>query len=151
MSKTKQKWSKKKKIIVITLCVVLFLLVAGIGTGLGVLKWYCTPVDYTITPSSSVATADTKLIAHRGFRAAAPENTLPAFKLAGERGFWGAECDVYRTKDGVWVIQHDPNTFRMMNTTKSVEKMTYDELLKYNTDNGNNIENYPDLKICTFE
>ena len=36
------------------------------------------------------------LIAHRG-GSDAPENTLPAFKTAVERGF-GFECDVYLSK-----------------------------------------------------
>ena len=42
-------------------------------------------------------------MAHRGFRAVAPENTAPAFEEAGKAGYYGAECDVYRTADGVWV------------------------------------------------
>jgi glycerophosphoryl diester phosphodiesterase len=104
-----------------------------------------------VVSASEITDAGTAIIAHRGFRAVAPENTLPAFEEAGKNGFWGAECDVYRTKDGVWVIQHDVNTYRMMNLTKSIEKCTYEELLKYNTDNGVNIENYHDLKICTLD
>ena len=32
-----------------------------------------------------------------------------------------------------------------------MEKKTYDELLTYNTDNGVNIDQYPNLKICTLE
>ena len=39
------------------------------------------------------------LIAHRGESKDAPENTLPAYKLAVERGF-GFECDLYLSKDG---------------------------------------------------
>ena len=31
------------------------------------------------------------------------------------------------------------------------KKKTYDELLTYNTDNGVNIDQYPNLKICTLE
>ena len=34
------------------------------------------------------------LISHRGESVDAPENTLPAFKTAVERGF-GFECDIY--------------------------------------------------------
>ena len=58
-------------------------------------------------------------------------------------GFTGAECDTYRTKDGVWVISHDSHTYRMMDQHAFVEKKTYDELLTYNTDNGVNIDQYP--------
>ena len=42
------------------------------------------------------------------------QNMLPAFEEAGKAGFTGAECDTYRTKDGVWVISHDSHTYRMM-------------------------------------
>ena len=84
MEKTeKKKWSKKKKILVIVLSIVAFLLVATICAGLGVLKWYCTPVDYEVVSSSEIADSDTYLVAHRGFRAVAPENTAPAFEEAG--------------------------------------------------------------------
>ena len=39
----------------------------------------------------------------------------------------------------------------MMDQHAFVEKKTYDELLTYNTDNGVNIDQYPNLKICTLE
>lgn len=152
MEKTeKKKWSKKKKILVIVLSIVAFLLVATICAGLGVLKWYCTPVDYEVVSSAEIADSDTYLVAHRGFRAVAPENTAPAFEEAGKAGFAANECDIYRTTDGVWVVQHDKNTYRMMDLTKNIEKCTYEELMSHNTDNGNNIADYSNLKICTLE
>ena len=152
MEKTeKKKWSKKKKILVIVLSIVAFLLVATICAGLGVLKWYCTPVDYEVVSSAEIADSDTYLVAHRGFRAVAPENTAPAFEEAGKAGFAANECDIYRTADGVWVVQHDKNTYRMMDLTKNIEKCTYEELMSHNTDNGKNIADYPNLKICTLE
>lgn len=143
--------TKRKKILIIVLSIIAFLLVATICAGLGVLHWYCDPGEYEVVSSQYVATSDTELIAHRGFRALEPENTIPAFQKAGELGMSGAECDVYMTKDGVWVVQHDPNTFRMMNTTKNIEDCTYEELLKYRTDNGINADSYDDLKICTLD
>lgn len=152
MEKTeKKKWSKKKKILVIVLSIIAFLLIATICAGLGVLKWYCTPVDYEVVSSAEIADSDTYLVAHRGFRAVAPENTAPAFEEAGKAGFAANECDIYRTTDGVWVVQHDKNTYRMMDLTKNIEKCTYDELMSHITDNGNNIDSYPNLKICTLE
>ncbi|MCR4926182.1 MAG: hypothetical protein K5917_07830 [Clostridiales bacterium] len=90
---------------------------------------------------------DVKYIAHRGFSAVAPENTLPAVIEAGKAGFYGAECDVYRTKDGKWVIMHDPYLFRMTDGFWKITNYTYDELLQFNYDNGANYENYPNLKI----
>lgn len=143
--------TKKKKILIIVLSIIAFLLVATVCAGLGVLHWYCDPGEYDVVSAQYVATSDTELIAHRGFRALAPENTAPAFQKAGELGMDGAECDVYMTKDGVWVVQHDPITYRMMDFTKNIEKCTYDELMKHNTDNGVNIDEYPNLKICTLD
>ena len=46
------------------------------------------------------------LIAHRGESVDAPENTLPAYKTAVERGF-GFECDIYLSKDGRVFTFHD--------------------------------------------
>lgn len=48
----------------------------------------------------------TTLISHRGESHDAPENTLPAYRTAVERGF-GFECDVYLSKDGRVFTFHD--------------------------------------------
>ena len=45
--------------------------------------------------------------AHRGARANAPENTLEAFRLAVRLGATGLESDVWRTADGIAVLDHD--------------------------------------------
>ncbi len=114
---------------------------------------YCKLVDYPVTSIKGTDLEDKglKLIAHRGFRAVAPENTLPAYVKAGEAGFWGAECDVYRTKDGVWVLHHDPVTYRMTGKLKNPEKCTYDELMKMTYKTGHNIADYPDLKFARLD
>ena len=46
------------------------------------------------------------LIAHRGESVDAPENTLPAYQTAVERGF-GFECDIYLAKDKRLFTFHD--------------------------------------------
>lgn len=51
-------------------------------------------------------------IAHRGARAYAPENTLPAFAKAREFGCDMVELDVRMTKDNVIVVFHDENLLR---------------------------------------
>ena len=139
----------KKKTVIITTIAACGAALIGIGIKEFV-KFY-KPAPYTVACVSDVMKKETKMVAHRGFRAVAPENTLPAFEEAGKAGFWGNECDVYRTADGVWVIHHDFVTFRMMNATKDIEKTTYEELLKLNTTNGINIDNYENLKICSVE
>jgi glycerophosphoryl diester phosphodiesterase len=45
--------------------------------------------------------------AHRGARAHAPENTLEAFVLAVRLGATGVESDVWLTRDGEAVLDHD--------------------------------------------
>ena len=55
----------------------------------------------------SAATPDySTLIAHRGESLDAPENTLPAYRTAVERGF-GFECDIYLSSDGRLYTFHD--------------------------------------------
>ena len=147
----KKKWSKGKKIAVIVAAVVAFLLAVAIIGGSIVLNWYCKPKEFNVISVADVTSEDVTLIAHRGFSAVAPENTAPAFEEAGIAGFGAAECDIYRTKDGVWVISHDINTYRMMDKSGFVESLTLEKLMSYNYDNGSNIENYPNLKVCTLD
>lgn len=47
-------------------------------------------------------------IGHRGAKRELPENTLPAFVRAFERGATAVELDVHGTRDGVIVVHHDP-------------------------------------------
>ena len=92
-----------------------------------------------------------RMVAHRGYSVAAPENTLPAFVAAGEAGFWGAECDTMQTADGVWVLMHDVTVDRMTNGTGFVSEMTYAELSRLTVDSGSNIDKYPGTKVPTLE
>lgn len=47
------------------------------------------------------------LVGHRGARAFAPENTLPAIERAAEFGCAMVEVDVHLSRDGVPVVHHD--------------------------------------------
>ena len=63
------------------------------------------------------------LIAHRGESVDAPENTLPAYRTAVERGF-GFECDIYLAKDGKLFTFHDGSLTRTTagaNTNRCVD------------------------------
>jgi len=145
--KEKKKLTKKPKILIIILSIVAFLLIATVLGGVIALNQYCKTKDYTVISTSDNVT----LVAHRGMRSVAPENTTASFTEAGKHGYWGAECDVYRTKDGVWIISHDSHTYRMMDKSAFIEKKTYEELMDMNVDNGVNIDKYEDLKICSLE
>lgn len=50
-----------------------------------------------------------RVIAHRGASAAAPENTIEAFRLARTLGADWVELDARRSRDGVVVVHHDPH------------------------------------------
>lgn len=45
-------------------------------------------------------------MAHRGYKASFPENTMGAFRGAVEVGAHAIETDVHLSKDGVVVIAH---------------------------------------------
>ncbi|MBQ3904302.1 MAG: hypothetical protein II744_04940 [Eubacterium sp.] len=140
----------------IVIAVVAVICIAAIALGIGIKAHNKAnkPVEYNVQSLASVefeGKDDIKLIAHRGLRAIAPENTIPAFQRATEAGYWAAECDVYRTKDGVWVLMHDDTVNRMTDGKGKVEEKTYDELMKYTIDNGNSLSSYPDTKIPTLD
>lgn len=105
---------------------------------------------YDIQISSEPIFADyqsDRFVAHRGLSDHAPENTVPAFELAGKAGFWGIETDIIETLDGVFMCMHDDDLDRTTDGTGAVLDYTYSELMDFNVDYGNDIENYPNLKI----
>jgi len=72
-----------------------------------------------------------KLIAHRGESIYAPENTQPSYELAWKNGVaWGAETDVYLTKDNVLVCMHDHTTDRTTGVPGVIREMTFEEIRK---------------------
>lgn len=144
-----EKKNKIKKIIAI-ICAVVFVL--GVISGI--------IVENALHPSPRIKseadiTADSagniKLTAHRGLSALAPENSLAAFRLAGEYGFYAAECDVHLTKDGVWIISHDETVNRMTNGRGNISDYTYEELQQFKINAGNGIREYNSEKIPSLE
>lgn len=138
-------------VFVIVLCVVFLPLTIIFGGAILRLHNYCKAVKYDKTKISPKYAKRVYLIAHRGFRAVAPENTVPAYIEAGKAGFWGAENDIHRTADGVWVLHHDSYTYRMMNKNYHIENTTYDKLMELHIDNGSNYMDYPNLKFATLD
>ncbi len=57
------------------------------------------------------------VIGHRGFCAAAPENTLPSFKLALAAGADMVELDYHHTRDNELVVIHDDTLDRTTSAT----------------------------------
>lgn len=74
----------------------------------------------------------TKVWAHRGASAYAPENTLEAFRQAVEMNADGIELDVQMTKDGVLAVIHDETLERLGGVKGWVKDFTYNELRHIN-------------------
>lgn len=79
---------------------------------------------------TAVLTRNTVITAHRGFHMDAPENTERSAMLAVENGADTIECDVYLSKDGEVVVNHDNTTNRLMNENLTVSNSTVEELQK---------------------
>lgn len=141
----------KKKVKLISILIVIAIIIFGGVYVSDLFLGYEAPEIKKLSDSNLENIEDVKLTAHRGFSGIAPENTLIAFEKSGEYGFYATECDVHLTKDGVWVIYHDDNIFRLTNGYKNIEDATYEELQEYVIDNGVNVDYYPNQKIPTLE
>ena len=82
------------------------------------------------------------VIAHRGNRAHAPENTLESFAQAVALGADAIELDVRISSDGMPVLMHDPDVTRTTDGDGDVAQMTFAELraldagARFTTDGG---------------
>lgn len=78
----------------------------------------------------------TKVIAHRGYwnTAGAAENSIRSLVKADSIGCYGSEFDVWMTKDGVLVVNHDPTINGVM-----IQDSPASEVLKQKLENGENV------------
>ena len=72
-------------------------------------------------------------IAHRGYKAKFPENTMTAFKAAVDCGVQALETDVHVTKDEVVVLSHDPTLKRCYGINKKIKDVTWAEIQELRT------------------
>ena len=77
--------------------------------------------------------------AHRGYHSKPeiPENSLPAFRRAIERGF-GAELDVHILRDGSLAVFHDSELFRCAGVHGIIEELDMKELKKLRLEGTDN-------------
>jgi len=68
------------------------------------------------------------VIAHRGSSAAAPENTLAAFRLAIEQGADAVELDVQESADGEVLVVHDSDLMKVAGDARKIWEATAAEL-----------------------
>lgn len=100
-------------------------------------------------------------ILHRGAMDYAPEESLPAYKMARQIGFNHIEGDVHFTKDNIPVMIHDETVNRiafnldgsLLNQDVAVAEHTLDELNQYSYSmiHSKFRPEYKDTKLCTFE
>jgi len=81
-------------------------------------------VDRLLDPFSRM------VIAHRGNRAHAAENTIESLQQAVDLGADAIEFDVRVTRDGVPVVMHDPDVDRTTDGRGLVESFTFAEIRK---------------------
>lgn len=89
------------------------------------------------------------IIAHRGARGLAPENTLAAFKLGLEQGCEGIELDVHLTADGKIVVCHDATLDRTSNGSGRIREHTLSEIQSFDAGGWYN-EIYKSERIPTL-
>lgn len=77
-----------------------------------------------------------RVLAHRGFAAEAPENTLLAFAHALALGVSHLETDVHVSADGVAMIAHDASLDRVAGLPHHVDSLTASELAKLDLGEG---------------
>ncbi len=84
---------------------------------------YFAPEDYPPIPPFFV-------IAHQGWSARYPANTLLSYAGTTEAGADACEVDIHRTADGQFVMMHDADTFRTTGQKGLIRKMTFESLRK---------------------
>ncbi len=85
---------------------------------------------WTLAQPLSQPLSQPNVIAHRGFSAHAPENTLAAFQMAIDSGITIFELDVHVTSDDSLVVIHDHSTGHTASDGQNVivDQITYQEL-----------------------
>ncbi|HEY8175976.1 MAG TPA: glycerophosphodiester phosphodiesterase family protein [Gemmatimonadaceae bacterium] len=91
------------------------------------------------------------VIAHRGNRAYAAENTLESLQQAVDLGADAIEFDVRVTRDGVPVVLHDPDVDRTTDGHGLVESLTLAEVRELDASKGSPHTNGPRLSVPSLE
>ena len=109
------------------------------------------PVNYQSTLRILSDGTKVKLIAHSGLDGVAPEASIPAYTIAGEKGMWGCKLDINETADGHFIMSHDNTVDRMTDGSGNIIDMTLAQLQELTIDAGTNIDLYPNQHLVTFE
>ena len=94
------------------------------------------------------------MMAHRGYSAAAPENTIEALLAAADIGVQSVEFDVQMTKDGEIILLHDDSLDRTTGYHAKIWDVTYDQIRELDASVGFRDEtglDYPATRIPTLD
>ena len=91
-----------------------------------------------------------EIVAHRGFSARAPENTLAAFELGWKNQADACELDVYLTADGKTIVIHDKDTKRTTGVKMDVATAKQADLMALNAGSWKGKE-WANEKLPTLE
>lgn len=80
-----------------------------------------------------------KIFGHRGARGLETENTIESLKIGAASGADRVEFDVWTTKDGIPVLNHNADFWHMAGDKRRVFDMTYAEIKKLRTLDGKKI------------
>lgn len=92
----------------------------------------------------------TQIIAHRGYRKIAPENTLPAFEQAIKYNADSLEMDLHISKDGQLIVIHDEKVDRTTDGEGLIKDMTVEQIKKLDAGSWFNPQ-FKGISIPTFE
>ena len=85
-----------------------------------------------------------KLIAHRGGNVG-KENSLSTIIASAKLGADAVECDIRKTKDGVYVIYHDTYLTRLTGKKLAVSETTYEQMNSLMKEKGLEVLTFDDL------
>ena len=130
----------------LTFAAVVMFIISIVSSVLGGRAEPAVPADNEAAETAA-SIGEERFVAHRGYSAAAPENTALAFELAGKAAFWGIETDICETADNEFVCMHDDTIDRTTDGEGEVGDYTYTTLRTLTVDNGANVWLYENLKI----
>lgn len=104
-----------------------------------------------VQPGVSEQSTKIELIAHRGYTARYPENTLEGIRAAVDAGARWVEFDVQLTADGVPVLLHDPTLNRTTGQSGIVMELELAELQKFSPGEPRRLgEQFAGIRIPTL-
>jgi glycerophosphoryl diester phosphodiesterase len=93
-------------------------------------------------PAADSTSSGIWVVAHRGAKNIAPENTIAAFEAAAKFGANYVEVDVRPSKDGELILMHDATVNRTTNGKGAVRDLTFAEIRALDAGNGEKVPTF---------